>query len=60
MRHYVIGCNILFQHQHYNVPMCYSHMAGHAMSSKANKLKHVMLQLFFLLDTKEKLASFSF
>lgn len=34
----------------------YSQIAGPAMSSKANQLKHVMLQLLLLLDTKGKLT----
>lgn len=38
-------CNISLQHQHRNVRVWYYHIVGQALS-QANKLKHIMLQMF--------------
>lgn len=43
--------NILFLHQHRNVHMYNSNVTGRVMSSEANKLQHILLQLCFLLET---------
>lgn len=50
--------NILFQHQCHNMVMCNNHIAGHAMSFKANKSIRSYYSITLLkLDTTGKLES---